>query len=133
MPPLVKGPEAPVPLLAFIVLLLFAAAPPYHTCSLSVLSTCRSTRTEQHPHQIDACLQELKVRALRLAFDTWEDPNISENFKSERNDGLNGLTVDVLAGKTLGGTSSINVAQWTIPNYEVQPLAIRPVSKVAWM
>lgn len=64
-------------------------------------------------------MQELKVRAMRLAFDTWDDENLAERFESEPNKGLKGRRVDILAGKTLGGSSSINVAQWTIPSYEV--------------
>lgn len=59
--------------------------------------------------------EELLVRSPLLAGATWTNPSISMAFPSEPNDGLGGRRVGLVTGATLGGSSSINVAQWTEP------------------
>lgn len=59
--------------------------------------------------------EEHAVRSVRQAMAAWDMPNLTESWKSAPNPGLLGNAVDIYAGKTLGGTSSINAAQWTRP------------------
>jgi choline dehydrogenase-like flavoprotein len=50
------------------------------------------------------------------------DPDVVEAWMSEPNEGLNNRTQIVLAGKTLGGTSAINGAQFSRPEARVRAL-----------
>ena len=59
--------------------------------------------------------QELLVRSPRLAGFALEDPDIAQTIVSDPNPGLGGRTVTQATGATLGGSSSINVGQWTKP------------------
>eukprot|EP00892_Ulva_mutabilis_P003756 jgi/Ulvmu1/1752/UM117_0029.1 len=56
------------------------------------------------------------VQQIRQAGETWLDPALTEAFDSAPNPGLNGRTVDILTGATLGGSSSINAGQWSTPS-----------------
>jgi choline dehydrogenase-like flavoprotein len=52
-------------------------------------------------------------------FANFGDPDIVESWLSEPNEGLNNRTQIVFAGKTLGGTSAINGAQFSRPEAKV--------------
>lgn len=58
---------------------------------------------------------EFLVRAPRKAVSCLEPMVISESFESEPDPGLLGRRTTITTGKTLGGSSSINGMQWTIP------------------
>eukprot|EP00892_Ulva_mutabilis_P000514 jgi/Ulvmu1/10463/UM063_0020.1 len=60
---------------------------------------------------------DLLVASSRLVFDARFDPGLTESWLSEPNNAVlpPGKKLDVLTGFTLGGTSSINAAQWTKP------------------
>lgn len=60
--------------------------------------------------------EEISVRSPRLSSVAFRNPSLSEIYSSEPNPGLFGRTVDVVTGRTLGGTSAINGAQWSLPN-----------------
>lgn len=64
------------------------------------------------PHNADA---EFLIRAPRNTWKTWETDSVSEIFDSEPNPGLNGRTLGLVTGKILGGSSSINGMQFTVP------------------
>jgi GMC oxidoreductase len=49
---------------------------------------------------------DLTVSAIRNSFDTWANPDVAERWQSEPNPGLDGRTVDLITGNTLGGTSA---------------------------
>ena len=70
--------------------------------------------------------QERTVRAVRLGASGWDDPGLAERFDSEPNQYLEpaGRAVDVLTGATLGGSSAINAAQWTLPDPSVSPASL---------
>ena len=55
------------------------------------------------------------VQAPRNAFDAWNETEISETFDTLPNPGLYGRTTQFITGNTLGGSSSINGMQWTVP------------------
>jgi len=59
--------------------------------------------------------QEFKVRAMSAVPDAWVDPALTEAWASEANPGLGGRPVTLLTGATLGGSSSINSGQWSVP------------------
>jgi len=59
--------------------------------------------------------QEFKVRAMSAVPDAWVDPALTEAWASEPNPGLSGRPVTLLTGATLGGSSSINSGQWSVP------------------
>lgn len=59
--------------------------------------------------------EELVVRSPRLIFASWGMPGVSEAIETEPNPGLLGRTITQFTGRTLGGSSSINAAQWTKP------------------
>jgi choline dehydrogenase len=63
--------------------------------------------------------QDLLVSALRNTFAAWDTPTLVEKWQSEPNAGLQGRRVDVLSGATLGGSSTINGADWTRPTADV--------------
>ena len=69
--------------------------------------------------------EDLFVESPRLTFDSWAVPGVTEVWLSEPNEATlpPGQQYAVLTGKTLGGTSAINAAQWAKP-----PLA----SVAAW-
>lgn len=54
---------------------------------------------------------ELHVRAARLVFDSWVDPDLSSLFLTR----WAGRALPVISGHTLGGSSAINAAQFTMP------------------
>lgn len=58
---------------------------------------------------------EFLVRASRNAGDAWNSPLVSEIYGSLPNPGLGGRKSTITTGRTLGGTSSTNGAQFTIP------------------
>ena len=62
--------------------------------------------------------EELRVRAVRNAFQAWRDPGVSEAWESEPNRNLENRTVLQFTGNTLGGSSSIGAAHWTKPPLE---------------
>ncbi|KAI0566271.1 Glucose-methanol-choline oxidoreductase [Gracilaria domingensis] len=55
------------------------------------------------------------VRAPRKVFDLWSDRSATEAYPSESDEGLQGRFTTVLTGITMGGSSSINGMQWTVP------------------
>ncbi|CAN8072182.1 unnamed protein product [Agarophyton chilense] len=55
------------------------------------------------------------VRAPRMLFNLWSDRSATEAFDSEPDEGLQGRSTTVLTGNTMGGSSSINGMQWTVP------------------
>ena len=59
--------------------------------------------------------EELLVRSPRLMFAAWGDPGLTEAIETEPNPGLGGRTLTQLTGRTLGGSSAMNAAQWTKP------------------
>ena len=60
--------------------------------------------------------EELFVRSPRLFFEIWGMPGgVVEAIETEPNPGLGGRTLTQLTGRTLGGSSAINGAQWTKP------------------
>ena len=69
-----------------------------------------------HPRNAD---EELRVRAVRNAFQAWRDPGVAESWPSEPNRGLLDRRVTQVTGNTLGGTSSIGAAHWTKPPLHV--------------
>ena len=74
-------------------------------------------------------MQELGVRALRLAIGNILDPAVSEKFSSEPNPGLHNSRRElVTTGATLGGSSAINGAVFSVPSLEVRrSLVLRTV------
>lgn len=64
---------------------------------------------------------EEKIRQPRQAFNTWFDPTLSETFLSAPDPTINNRTLDILTGRSLGGSSSINSAQVTLPPKDVIP------------
>lgn len=60
-------------------------------------------------------VSEFLVRAPRNAPKSWSSPDVSEFFFSEPDPGLGGRQNFITTGKTLGGSSSTNGMQWTIP------------------
>lgn len=60
---------------------------------------------------------ELLTDSVRLTLDAWEEPGVTEEWLSEPGDGFlpAGARRGVLTGRTLGGTSALNAAQWTKP------------------
>lgn len=68
-------------------------------------------------------MQEIGVRALRLEIGNILDPAVSEKFMSEPNPGLQKSRREpVVTGATLGGSSAINGAVFSIPSLKVRPL-----------
>lgn len=68
-------------------------------------------------------VQEATVRAMRNFFNpiVGETPEVTESWQSEPNPGLaDSKTVTVYTGTTLGGSSAINGAQFSIPVNEVR-------------
>ncbi|OSX69855.1 hypothetical protein BU14_1063s0006 [Porphyra umbilicalis] len=59
--------------------------------------------------------QEDTGRAMSAVGDAWTDPALTEAWESEANPGLGGRPVTLLTGATLGGSSSINSGQWSVP------------------
>ena len=59
--------------------------------------------------------EEFLVRASRNLFETHSTATLAESYQSLPNPGANGQTREILAGNTLGGSSSINGQQFTIP------------------
>lgn len=55
------------------------------------------------------------VRAPRNAWKAFVSPSVVEIFPSEPNSGLNGRTLDLVTGNTLGGSSAVNGIQWVVP------------------
>jgi choline dehydrogenase-like flavoprotein len=64
-------------------------------------------------------MQEDIVRPIRRMFSNLNDPGVSEAWVSEPNKGMNNRTEMIFAGKTLGGTSAINGAQFSRPESQV--------------
>ena len=72
-------------------------------------------------------ISAVQVRAMRLQFDAWGTPGVSERWMSSSNSNVGSAElgsdkVDILAGQTLGGTSLLNGVQWTVPDYSVRSL-----------
>ena len=67
-------------------------------------------------------MQEFDVRSMRQYFSpVTNNDEVAENFQSEPNSGLSGSrTVSILAGKTLGGSSAMNGAQFSTPTTDVR-------------
>lgn len=61
------------------------------------------------------------MRPLRFMLSNFGDPDVVESWPSQPNAGLNGRSIPVLAGNTLGGTSAINGAQFSRPQAKVPP------------
>lgn len=59
--------------------------------------------------------EEFLVRSPRFPFEVRNIDTVSESWQSLPNDGLMGNQVLMVTGKTLGGSSSINGMQWSIP------------------
>lgn len=59
--------------------------------------------------------EEFQVRSPRFAFDVINNNNITEKWSSLPNKGLLGNRAEIITGRTLRGSSSINGMQWTIP------------------
>lgn len=70
---------------------------------------CGIMRGHLRPLRARPCLQ------MRRSFDTWLNPNLAEVYLSSPNAGLGGRPEPIITGRTLGGTSSINAGQWTLP------------------
>lgn len=72
-------------------------------------------------------VQELDVRALRLALGSVLDPEMAEVFMSEPNPGLADARPEMITtGNTLGGTSAINGAVFDAPVLQASlPLCVR--------
>ena len=79
-------------------------------------SDAAATSASQH-----RAMQEDLVRPMRLILSNLLDPAVAEFWDSEPNPGLNGGSVNMLAGSSLGGTSAINGAQFSIPEAKVPP------------
>lgn len=58
---------------------------------------------------------EFLVRAMRNILATLANPDLTEVIPTLPNPGLNNRVVNQFAGNTLGGSSSINGVQWTVP------------------
>lgn len=60
---------------------------------------------------------DLVALAPRLTFEAWHMPGLAEVWQSEPNEAVlpRGTRHDVITGRTLGGSSAINAAQWTKP------------------
>lgn len=58
---------------------------------------------------------EFIVRSPNNALRAWNDPQIVETYESEPGQGLLGRRSVIITGKTLGGSSSVNGMQWTVP------------------
>lgn len=58
---------------------------------------------------------EFLVRSSRMALDTWFDPEISKPVVVEPEPAFNNRQMPGTTGSTLGGSSSINFAQFTLP------------------
>eukprot|EP00737_Agarophyton_chilense_P000840 gb/GEZJ01000934.1/.p1 GENE.gb/GEZJ01000934.1/~~gb/GEZJ01000934.1/.p1 ORF type:complete len:378 (-),score=26.11 gb/GEZJ01000934.1/:660-1793(-) len=58
---------------------------------------------------------EFLVDAPRNLYQTWSDRSITEFFESLPDEGIGGRVTPTLTGNTLGGSSSINGMQWTVP------------------
>ena len=78
----------------------------------------------QLPHRTFALLErgmprdgtdEHLVRSVWQTWTAWATPSVTESWLSAPNPGLLNNSVPVLSGNTLGGSSSINAAQWTRP------------------
>lgn len=69
---------------------------------------------------------------MRLPGGLWDDPEVTEFFDSEPNEFLrpSGKSVDVLVGRTLGGSSCLNAAQWTQPDPQVLGCSSVPSAQV---
>jgi choline dehydrogenase-like flavoprotein len=65
-------------------------------------------------------MQENIVRPIRRMFANFGDPDVVEAWISEPNKGLNNRSEIIFAGKTLGGTSAINGAQFSRPEAKVR-------------
>lgn len=59
------------------------------------------------------------MRPIRAMFANFGDPEVVETFISEPNAGANNRRLPVIAGRTLGGTSAINGAQFSMPEAKV--------------
>lgn len=73
----------------------------------------RTRLQSQHNHKPAATVSraELHVRAARLVFDSWVDPDLSSLFLTH----WAGRALPAISGHTLGGSSAINAAQFTMP------------------
>ena len=69
------------------------------------------------------------MRPLRFMFSNFEDPEVVEIWPSEPNEGLNGRSLGVVAGNTLGGSSAINAAQFSRPEAKVSASVQLPGDK----
>ena len=58
---------------------------------------------------------EFIVRAARNTFSSWTDPRVSEAITTLPNPGLNNRSITQFTGNTLGGSSSLNAMEWTVP------------------
>lgn len=58
---------------------------------------------------------ELLVRASRLAARAWSHPSLVESFQSDPDPSAAGRSFKMITGNTLGGSSSVNGMQWTVP------------------
>ena len=58
---------------------------------------------------------DILVRASRLAARAWSHPSLVESFQSDSDESAAGRSFKVITGKTLGGSSSVNGMQWTVP------------------
>jgi hypothetical protein len=64
-------------------------------------------------------MQEDIVRPIRRMYANLGDPGVAESWISEPNEGLNNRAEIIVAGRTLGGTSAINGAQFSRPESKV--------------
>lgn len=58
---------------------------------------------------------DILVRASRLAARAWSNPTLVESFQSDPDTSAAGRSFKIITGKTLGGSSSVNGMQWTVP------------------
>lgn len=59
--------------------------------------------------------EELLVRAMRLNTATWPVPSLTQVMTGAPSAGVDGRRLLLLTGASLGGTSLINLGQWTLP------------------
>lgn len=64
---------------------------------------------------------EAKVRQPRRTFETWFDTKLTENFATDPDPSIGNRSLIVVTGSTLGGSSSINSGQITLPPAHVVP------------